>query len=64
MVMALFRGLRRPDHQYSVVIVREAKCTRLRCMTRLSSLHTLDPPFGISISMEQSFDNIEPRARK
>jgi hypothetical protein len=44
MVMALFRGMRRPDPKYSAVSVREAKYTRLGYMTRLSRLHTLGPP--------------------
>jgi hypothetical protein len=44
MVMALFRGIRCLDPQYSVVSVREAKYTRLGYRTRLRRLHTLDPP--------------------
>jgi hypothetical protein len=44
MVMALFRGMRHPDPQYSAINVREAKYTRLGYKTRLSRLHTLDPP--------------------
>jgi hypothetical protein len=44
MVMNLFRGMRRPDPQYSTVSVMEAKYTRLGYMTRLSRMHTLDPP--------------------
>jgi hypothetical protein len=44
MVMALFRGMYRPDPQYSALNVREAKHTRLGYMIRLSRLHTLDPP--------------------
>jgi hypothetical protein len=43
MVIALFRGMRRPDPQYSAVSVREAKCTRLGYGTRLSRLYTLNP---------------------
>jgi hypothetical protein len=44
MVISLFRGICRPDPQYSIVTVREAKYTRLRYNTKLSRLHTLDPP--------------------
>jgi hypothetical protein len=44
MVMTLFSGMCRPDSQYSTVSVREAKYTHLRYMTRLSKLHTLNPP--------------------
>jgi hypothetical protein len=47
-----FRGMRRPDLQYSAVSVREAKYTRLGYKTRLSKLHTLDPSFSISFSEE------------
>jgi hypothetical protein len=41
MVVALFRGMRRPDPHYSAVSVREAKYTHLGYRTRL---YTLDPP--------------------
>jgi hypothetical protein len=64
MVMVLFGGMCRPDPQYSVVSVREAKYTCLGYRTRLSRLHTLDPPFSISFSEEQSFGNTRPQARK
>jgi hypothetical protein len=59
MVMALFRGMRHPDPQYSAISVREAKYTRLAYMTRLSRLHTLNPPFSISFSEKQPFGNTE-----
>jgi hypothetical protein len=62
--MTLFRGMHRPDPQYSTVSVREAKYTHLGYMIRLSRLHTLDLPFSISFSKEQSFGNIGPRVRK
>jgi hypothetical protein len=39
----LVQGMCRPDPQYSVASVREAKCTCLGYGTRLSRLHTLDP---------------------
>jgi hypothetical protein len=57
MVVTLFRGMRCLDPQYSVVSVREAKYTRLGYRIRLSRLHTLDPPFSISFSVEQPFGN-------
>jgi hypothetical protein len=44
MVMDLLRVVCRPDPQYSVDSFRKAKCTRLGYGTRLSRLHTLDPP--------------------
>jgi hypothetical protein len=62
--MTLFRGMRRSDPQYSVVSVREVKYTRLGYRTRLSRLHILEPPFSISFSKEQPFDNTGPRVRK
>jgi hypothetical protein len=40
----LVQGMRHPEPQYSAVSVREAKYTRLGYRTRLSMLHTLDPP--------------------
>jgi hypothetical protein len=60
MVMTLFRGMRCPDPQYSTVTVREAKYTRLGYMTRLSTLHTLNPPFSISFFDERPFSNTGP----
>jgi hypothetical protein len=62
--MALFRGMRYPDPQYLAISVREVKYTRLRYRTRLSRLHTLDPPFSISFSEEQPFNNTGPQVRK
>jgi hypothetical protein len=44
MLMALFRGMCRPDPLYSVIAVRKAKYTRLGYRTRLSRLRNLDPP--------------------
>jgi hypothetical protein len=44
MVMDLLRVVCRPDPQYSPDSFRKAKCTRLGYGTRLSKLHTLDPP--------------------
>jgi hypothetical protein len=62
--MSLFRGMCRPDPQYSIVSVREAKYTHLGYITRLSRLHTLDPSFSIRFSEEQSFGNTGPQAKK
>jgi hypothetical protein len=64
MVIALLKGMRRSDLQYSVVSVKKAKYTCLGYMTRLSRLHTLDPPCSISFFEEQPFDNTGLRARK
>jgi hypothetical protein len=50
MVMAFFRGMCRPDPQYSTVSVREAKYTCLGYRTRLSRLHTLDPHLALAFS--------------
>jgi hypothetical protein len=44
MVMALFRGVCRPDLQYSAINIREVKYTHLEYRTRLSMLYTLDLP--------------------
>jgi hypothetical protein len=46
--MVLFRGMRRPDLQYSAASVREEKCARLGYGTRLSRMHTLDPPLALT----------------
>jgi hypothetical protein len=43
MVMVLLRGMHRPDPQYLAASVREAKCTHIVYIIRLSRLHTLDP---------------------
>jgi hypothetical protein len=64
MVMVLLRSMRRPDPEYLAVGVREAKYTSLGYGTRLSMLHTLNPPISISISEEQPFSNNRLRARK
>jgi hypothetical protein len=60
MIMALFRGMCRPDPQYSTVSIREANYTRLRYRTRLSRLHIVDPPFSISFSDERPFSTPDP----
>jgi hypothetical protein len=48
MVMILFRGMCCLDPQYLAVSVREAKYRRLWYKTRLSKLHTLDPPLALA----------------
>jgi hypothetical protein len=60
MVMVLFRGMCRPEPQYSAVNVREVKYTRFGYRTKLSRLHTLNPPFSISFSEEWSFSTPNP----
>jgi hypothetical protein len=47
MVMALFRGMCRLDPYHLAVSVRETKCTCLGYGTRLSRLHTLEPPLAL-----------------
>jgi hypothetical protein len=48
MIMVLLRSMRPQDPQYLVVSVRGAKCTHLGYETRLSRLHTLDPPLALA----------------
>jgi hypothetical protein len=60
MVMPLFRGMCRPDPQYSAVNVREVKYRHWGEMTKLSMLHTLDPPFNISFFEERPFSTPNP----
>jgi hypothetical protein len=50
MVMVLFRDMCHLNPQYLAVSVWEAKCTCLRYGTRLSRLHTLDPPLALEFS--------------
>jgi hypothetical protein len=50
MVMVLLRGMCRPDPQYLATSIREVKCTCLEYRTRLSRLHTLDPPLALAFS--------------
>jgi hypothetical protein len=60
MVVTLFRSMHRPDPPHSAVSVREAKYTRLGYMTKLSRLHTLNPPFSISFFEGQPFSSTGP----
>jgi hypothetical protein len=60
MVMVLFGGMCCPDPPYTAANVREVRCTRLGYRTRLSRLHTLDPPISIGFFEEQPSSNIGP----
>jgi hypothetical protein len=61
MVMVLFGGMCYPDPPYTAASVREVRCTRLGYRTRLSRLHTLDPPpLALAFSEEQPSSNIGP----
>jgi hypothetical protein len=64
--MALFKGMCGPDPQYSAASVREVKCTRLGYETRLSRLHTLDPPPSLALAFLKSGHSatLDPRVRK
>jgi hypothetical protein len=48
MVIDLLRGMHCSGPQYLVNINREAKCARLGYGTRISRLHTLDPPVALA----------------
>jgi hypothetical protein len=48
MVMVLLRGICHPSPQYLAASVREANRTRLGYGTRLTRLHTLDPPLALA----------------
>jgi hypothetical protein len=62
MVMALFRGMRHSDPQYSAVSVRKANYTRLKYRTRLSKLHTLDPPhLALAFSRSNHSETLDPK---
>jgi hypothetical protein len=63
MVMDLLKGVLHLDPQYLVGSVREVKCARLGCGTRLSRLHT-SPPISFGLSKEQPFSNKGPQAKK
>jgi hypothetical protein len=63
MVMDPYRGVRHSVLQYLADRVREAECERLVYMTRLSKLHTPDPPLAIAFPWG-AFGNTGPHARK
>jgi hypothetical protein len=50
MVMDLLRVVRHLYPRYLAGSVREAKCTHLGYGTRLSRLHTLDPPLALAFT--------------
>jgi hypothetical protein len=50
MVMVLLKGMCRPDTQYLAASIREVKYTHLGYGTRLSRVHTLDPPLALAFS--------------
>jgi hypothetical protein len=57
MVMDLLRVVHHPDLQYLAGSIREVKCTCLGYGTRLSRLHTLDPPLALAFFERQPFGN-------
>jgi predicted PP-loop superfamily ATPase len=63
MVMNLLRVVRRADPQYSADSFREAKCTRLGYKTRLSRLHTLDPPLALAFPGGSHSATWDPRQK-
>jgi hypothetical protein len=63
MVMNLLRVVCRPDPQYSADSFRKAKCTRLGYGTRLSRLHTLDPPLALAFPMGGHSATRDPRQK-
>jgi hypothetical protein len=54
MVMFLLKDACRSDPQYLAASVRDVKCTRLGYRTRLSRLHTLDPPPPLALAFPRS----------
>jgi hypothetical protein len=56
--MVMFEGVCHLNPQYSAASVREAKCTRLGYRTRLSKMHTLDPP--LALAFLRSSDSATP----
>jgi hypothetical protein len=63
MVMDLLRVMHHPDPQYSVDNFREAKCTRLGYGTKLSRLHTLDPPLALAFLRGSHSATRDPRQK-
>jgi hypothetical protein len=52
--MDLLKGVLHLDPQYLVGSVREVKCARLGCGTRLSRLHTSPPPPPLALAFPWS----------
>jgi hypothetical protein len=63
MVMDLLRVMHRLDLQYSADSFREAKCTHLGYGTRLSRLHTLDPPLALAFARGNHSATRDPRQK-
>jgi hypothetical protein len=57
----MLRGMRCPGPQYLVGSIREAKCARLGYGTRLSRLHTLNPP--LASAFPRSSDSSTPNPK-
>jgi hypothetical protein len=62
--MDLLRGMCRPDPQYLATSIREAKCACLGYGTRLSMLHTLDPPSPLAIPRSSHSATPDPEQEK
>jgi hypothetical protein len=60
MVMDVLTVVRCPDPQYSADNFREAKCTHLGYRTRLSMLHTLDPPLALAFPRGSHLSTRDP----
>jgi hypothetical protein len=58
--MVLLGGMRRPNPQYLAVSVSEEKCTSLGYGTRLSKLHTLEPPLVLVFSRSSHLATTDP----
>jgi hypothetical protein len=61
MVMDLLRGMRHSDPQYFAANVREVKCTHLEYGTRLSRLHTSDPPLVLAFPRSNHSATLDPK---
>jgi hypothetical protein len=61
MVMALCRGMHRPDPPYSAISVREVKYTRLGYKTNLSRLHTLDLHLALAFLRSSHSAALDPK---
>jgi hypothetical protein len=61
MVVALFRGMHRPDPPYSAVSVRGANYRRLGYRTRLSRLPTLNPHLALAFLGGSHSATLDPK---